>query len=1026
MAGGVVEFILKAKDEASYSVKGVEKALEGVAHTANHATGIVGGLGVAFGALVAVTGGIVGMGEKLVADVEGLLKVERATGATAEQVQTLQVAFKQMHVDATVANSALLMMARSIGRNDPLLHDLGIESRNAFDAIVELSQALQTIPDAGTRAAVMQKLLARASKEAGGAVIELASNVKSVRQQISDRNALITDETIERTERLHRASEDLALAFRGLWLSASEGALPAATRVIEALDKMIQAFTNAPKPTDSKGILYWFKVLAEQKKEIEARNIAEQSAAFERQQALDEARAAAAVRSAQRMREALDSMRTVTAAPVEGPDSSRFKARSAELEAAIDAAVAKAKAQGTSLIDARKAVIAEFERQTPQSSVPDAVLNVGAKWPGILRLLQGFIQQKRAIEEENLAATAALYAREEAQATTHATNMQKAFDAAVPKPHAQADPAPVKVPSLDPLKRFGEDARAVEDANLAGERARAAEREAHATGHAANMQRAFEAAKPKPSPQADPPPVKAPSLEPLKRHAEERRGIEADLARPRPQADPPPVKVPSLDPLKRSVEEKRGIEARDLAETGRNYKAQETLAQGHASAMQSAHEAAKPKPEPDEKPRATVGTGPKFPALWSVNPTLLRGMESLVEQKRAIEEQDTKGLRAYFAEQERLAKEHEAKVIESGKRMREAMAAGGVHADTTHAGADADTTQAGHGVKAPKGATKGGPAFKLKGTAIIGWTEDGEPIFGETENPLQKARAKRLDELKAQLRGAAGEAEKLLRIMEQAEFEAKQEKLVKDLKAAGASDLTIVRAGLNPFPDDRTQKPIPPPPKLEVGSGRMSKQEMLDALIGPEEFRKRIEDTTKSVVHMSDAMIEVGMAWGETVNSILSGAAIVDQSLSALFNGLQSGFGQVFANLTRRGQTFRSAMRTIFGSLVNEVLAMLARIAAAKVFALILKLIPGLGTVAGFALDVADDVIGGKLVANTLNPTLATYGGPIPVKPGGGGGGASITVNIMAMDNASVERALSDPRGPLRQALNDAALAGAY
>lgn len=97
-----------------------------------------------------------------------------------------------------------------------------------------------------------------------------------------------------------------------------------------------------------------------------------------------------------------------------------------------------------------------------------------------------------------------------------------------------------------------------------------------------------------------------------------------------------------------------------------------------------------------------------------------------------------------------------------------------------------------------------------------------------------------------------------------------------------------------------------------------------------------------------DARHEVMADWTSTIDAITSSAGKLDEMLGAVFAGLESGFTQVFTGLLDRTQTFASAMKTLFRSLVNEILAQLARIAAARVFGFILNMIgvPGGGAAA--------------------------------------------------------------------------------
>lgn len=266
-----------------------------------------------------------------------------------------------------------------------------------------------------------------------------------------------------------------------------------------------------------------------------------------------------------------------------------------------------------------------------------------------------------------------------------------------------------------------------------------------------------------------------------------------------------------------------------------------------------------------------------------------------------------------------------------------------------------------------------------------------------------ETRKKRLEELRAVLNVSTADAERYLRVLEAIEEERKKGKALEALRGAGVSDDDLLKSGATTFTETFPGKLRDTEPKLEAGPL---------APIDPE-WRKQVDELLAKAPQLSEAFIGIGIAWGETVQNITSSTAIVAQGLEGLWNGLQNGFGQVFSNLTSRTQTLRSAMKTIFSALVQEVLAMLARIVAAKIFGFILKLIPGIGTAAGFVVDAV-----GVAAKNAEVRSIAGDGGGI------GGAGVGV-VNIYALDRANIERSLTDPRGSLRQAFSGAGLAGA-
>lgn len=259
----------------------------------------------------------------------------------------------------------------------------------------------------------------------------------------------------------------------------------------------------------------------------------------------------------------------------------------------------------------------------------------------------------------------------------------------------------------------------------------------------------------------------------------------------------------------------------------------------------------------------------------------------------------------------------------------------------------------------------------------------------------REKRIRSLMDLLHLTRRAAMQAVEALNAVEQAE---------KSVKEAGK----LFEAGIEKFSPETQAAAYAQLPSYEAPAPRATGAAggIADLLSGAVEVPNPWEGWLEDLPKVSEAMLDVSMKWYDITNAVTSGAAVVDASFEALWNGLQSGFAQVFSNLTSKGQTFRSAMRTIFQSLVSEVLAMLARIAAAAVFKFLLNLLaPGLGTFVG-------GLLGGSLSVVGLPATPTTE--------------QAVTVNINAIDQRGIYESLTLPRGELRAAMRSVALAGAY
>lgn len=291
------------------------------------------------------------------------------------------------------------------------------------------------------------------------------------------------------------------------------------------------------------------------------------------------------------------------------------------------------------------------------------------------------------------------------------------------------------------------------------------------------------------------------------------------------------------------------------------------------------------------------------------------------------------------------------------------------------------------------------------------------------EKSAAEARKKRLEEIQRLLEVGRVQAERYLEALERLERTSKHTKLVEQLREEGVDVIA-------PETRKREQQagPVPEVQPRGVGTRRSERhvadQQRAEQVFKPEEAEKKIAHLTESASKLNAVWALVGTGWLNTVQQMTSATAVLDQSMAAVFDGLQSGFAQVFSNLTNKAQTLRGAMRTIFASLVQEILAMLARLAAAKVFELILSLIPGLGPIAR----------GAQFASNAITTGTLTNGGPggAPQIPGDVPGGNSlrerprVTVNISALNSRNMREELTNPGGQLREALEQAGLVGAF
>jgi hypothetical protein len=165
-----------------------------------------------------------------------------------------------------------------------------------------------------------------------------------------------------------------------------------------------------------------------------------------------------------------------------------------------------------------------------------------------------------------------------------------------------------------------------------------------------------------------------------------------------------------------------------------------------------------------------------------------------------------------------------------------------------------------------------------------------------------------------------------------------------------------------------------------------------------------------------EARAQILADWRSFIDEISSSAQVLNETINSLGSGLTSGLTQVFQGLLTQGQTFGSAIVGIFTSMINALLAQLARLIAFKF----------LGLLIGSALPTG--ALAGALNFNeSLFPLRKTFGtGAGEARPGSAIAADQRTFIIQTLDARDVVANLSHPGGSLRRSQDRVIAAGAY
>lgn len=227
MAANAVEFVLKARNEATREIERVSGGLGKLSGSVSKVVGAAGGLAVLTTTLAAIGAGVYAASKKIGDAAEELDRTSRSAGTSAAQMQAMRLAFSNAGLSADDAALMMTKLNQAIGRGDPMLKQLGITTTNAYDAFQQLGRIFASSDDAAKKALVTQTLLGKGMATSSGIVADLADGTREAQAVLAR----------------YGATMDTAAMRQGLALDARMDALN--TRMAASTDALKKKLTPA-------------------------------------------------------------------------------------------------------------------------------------------------------------------------------------------------------------------------------------------------------------------------------------------------------------------------------------------------------------------------------------------------------------------------------------------------------------------------------------------------------------------------------------------------------------------------------------------------------------------------------------------------------------------------------------------------------------------------------------------------------------------------------------------------------------
>lgn len=251
---GVVEFVLRARDEATKEIQKVSGELGGLSKLSGTLFSGMGAATAAVAGLTAAAAGVYTLSKAIADSAETLDRQAKSAGTTTENMQAMKLAFENAGLSGDDASKALGFLAQNIAVGNPLLEELGIKTKDAYSAFLQLADIFSRSSDANKMAYITGELLGKSMRDNSGIVGELGT---AARETVGDvnrlggaMNAAAMKDALQLDKQMDALNKTLNLSKTALGIQVTPAlieATKATSGLVTVLSRALPLFTDLQK-----------------------------------------------------------------------------------------------------------------------------------------------------------------------------------------------------------------------------------------------------------------------------------------------------------------------------------------------------------------------------------------------------------------------------------------------------------------------------------------------------------------------------------------------------------------------------------------------------------------------------------------------------------------------------------------------------------------------------------------------------------------------------------------------------------
>lgn len=239
----VIEILVQAKDQFSATFNKTKDALDRLNTS-------LAKVGLSYSAIKDISRDVGTAIAEFTTDIanqaEQLSNLSKVTGVSTTNLQVIRRALVEAGGNAEDASVAFVRLSSAIAQGTPLLGQLGVTSKDTYQAMFQLADGLQKVENPAQRQAAAFQLLGRNSYALNAVLSGGSKEIEAFAAALQKSGNIIDQQTLSTYLKLDQAIDEATRSFEAFRMQVAQYIIPVILGLSDALSKLVSIVTTLP------------------------------------------------------------------------------------------------------------------------------------------------------------------------------------------------------------------------------------------------------------------------------------------------------------------------------------------------------------------------------------------------------------------------------------------------------------------------------------------------------------------------------------------------------------------------------------------------------------------------------------------------------------------------------------------------------------------------------------------------------------------------------------------------------------